>query len=232
MKKLQEQIKKINKSPRRKALLFFGFYFVFFAIIIAFLRNSSQTTANSNSNSPLETSLPFEMESLEGKNYQFSYSVLVDNEKYEYKGEKENQKEQFLFNNESYYYNGEDYFVLNTSWLKEDNPYIYSEFLSVDILNYLLENSYFEAKTVYESGKVVYRFLLDTNVIYKTIYNEDTDFSTDENIILVSTNLNSQIEEVTYQLNSYCETISSCTNLRINMSYEKWGEIKITNPIE
>ena len=229
MKKLQEQI---NKSPRRKALLFFGFYFVFFAIIIAFLRNSSQTTtnSNSNSNSPLETSLPFEMESLKGKNYQFSYSILVDNEKYEYQGEKENEKEKILFNNESYYYNGEDY--LNTSGIKEDNPYIYSEFLSVDILNSLLKNSYFEAKTVYESGKVVYRFLLDTNVIYKTIYNENSDFSTDQNIILVSINQNGQVEEVSYQLNSYCETISSCTTLKINMSYENWGEIKITNPIE
>lgn len=223
----------MKDDPKGRAILFFGFYFVFFTAVIIFLRSSDGKVSSYDSNVVDENPLAFEVDSFE-KNYHFHYTVTVDSDSYLYDGIRNGSREQFSFQNKKYYYDGSTYFVYRDAWVKDENPYLYSEFLNFDNIVELLRKSYFESETTYKSGKITYHFSLDTNVIYQTLFLKDTDFDGKENSIVVRINEDKNVESVVFDLENYCVSLDNCKdNLKISLEYDQMGEIlEIKNPLE
>jgi hypothetical protein len=235
MKKIVETIKELNKTPRGKAVLFFGFYMVFFIFIIIFVRVGSRNSTGSyeyekgNSSSNYN----FDISGIANGNYKFTYTITVDGVDTVYSGEKYEDTELITYNNNNYYRNGDNYFINNTLWIKSGNPYIYSDFLEYDNIANLLVAASYESKTSYDSGKEIYNFLISTNTINQLLNNINSDFSEEPNRITISSDEDKNINEIIYYLDSYCTLNKLCnSSLKIDLMYDDFGNVEeIENPI-
>lgn len=221
---MKEKINQVRKSPRGRALLFFAFYAVFFVIIFSFIYFSDYSEVSDNME---DFSYPFPVTSLENSNYHFHYVVSTGKTIYEYQGDRFNNQEVFTLGEQSYYFDGNDYYLGNDqNGFLTDNPYLFSEFRNPEVILSLLQSAYFEYKTLYDSGKGVYRFLVDTNLIDKVLENQDTDYFGEANSMLFSIDENNNIEKIVFQLDDYCMKNPTCTDsLKIEMYLDSWGEI-------
>ena len=215
---MREFIDKVRKSPRGSALLFFAFYALFFTILIITIRSSNGSARLAE---PVtEKSYPFETTMLHTDNYYFIYTVSIDKVKHEYRGYHSLSGEEFTFEDKNYFFNGYQYFLTDENSLETKDPYLFGKFRDSNKILSLLDTAYFEYQTFYESGKALYSYLIDTNVIYKVIEGQDTDYAGEENSMLFSTNKNGEIESIVFQLDDYCKTTSSCQeSLKIEIEY-------------
>ena len=166
MKKIMEDYQKIKSNPRGRAFLFFGFYFVFFAVLLLCLKYPRNNNTISNSIEEELDNTPYSVESLMEDNYHYRYSITIDNVKYVFDGKKDGKIERFSYSNKNYYYNGENCYVYDNTWLRSENPLLYKEFLDKSHIIDLIHNAYLESDTTYQSGKHTYHYLLDINVLF------------------------------------------------------------------
>jgi hypothetical protein len=235
MKKIFETIKELNKTPRGKAILFFGFYLIFFIFIIIFVRVGSRNSTGSYEYEKGNgtSNYNFDISGIANSNYKFTYTITVDGVASVYSGEKYEDTELITYNNNNYYRNGDNYFINNTLWIKSDNPYIYSDFLEYDNISNLLVAASYESKTSYDSGKEIYNFLISTNTINQLLNNINSDFLEEPNRITISSDEDKNINEIIYYLDSYCTLNKLCNNsLKIDLVYDDFGNVEeIENPI-
>ena len=234
MKKAWNFIKELRKKPRGNALLFFAFYFVFFFVLILSLR-SNHAQSNNTGSGEYEPGNKYEIswEQVREGNYAFSYDIKIDNNNYNYSGEKAYGKSLFQFNEKNYYSNQEKYYIKEDDWIPTKNPISIFEWIDNDSFISLIEASSYESTTSYESGKIVYHFLLSSNTINELLYHTASDYSEEPNKITVSINENKELEEIHFYLDSYCQYSNICeNNLDLKISFSKFGEIdKIEKPI-
>lgn len=234
MKKVWNFIKELKKNPRGNAILFFAFYFVFFFVLILCLR-SNHNHFNNTGSGEYESGKKYEIswEQVREGNYAFSYDIAVDNNNYIYSGEKAYGKSLFQYNEKNYYSNQEKYYIKEDNWIPTENPIPIFEWIANDNFISLIEASSYESTTSYESGKMVYHFLLSSNTINELLYHISSDYSEEPNKISVSMNENQTLEEIHFYLDSYCQYSNICEkNLDFKISFSKFDEIKkIENPI-
>lgn len=232
IKSIIDRIDEIKKQKNGKAILFFGFYFVFFLVIILCVRYAPR---NATRESEYEGSSPkdFSYAVLNSKNYNFNININIDDNNYSYVGEKYGDLELFEFNGKKYYRNEKDYYVFDNTWTKTDNPY--KEFNFIDNFNIInfINSSYYESSTNYGDGRGLYKMLLSTNTINKLIDNKDTDIDELPNKIDISIDKDKNIEKIEFYLDSYCVNNGKCTkSMKIEINYSNYGKIKdIKNPI-
>jgi len=231
VKKWIEKYKELKKSPKGRALLFFGFYFIFFAAIFTFLRFYSTPLSSSEE---VEESYSFNVESLSNMNAHFRYTVLLDNTKYVYDGKERESIELFSFQDKEYYYNGSNYFVNEDMWVKSENPYLFYDFINPSKMILFFQQAYLDSETSYKSGKTAYHFILDTNTIYQLLFNKNTDYVDDGNMIVVDVDENGNVTSIVFQLDNYCKSIDTCEkSLKLEIEYDELGKVEeIKNPIE
>lgn len=225
MKKLIEKIKEIYKLPRGKAILFFGFYLIFFAILIIFIRlNSGKEITGKYEEG---TKYSFDVSSITANNYHFKYNVFVDDKENIFEGDKLKEEELFKFNNKEYYKKENKFYIKEEEWKETSNPYIFKEFLDSEILEEIVSNSYLEYETNYQSGQTKYNFLVSSNTLNELINNENTDIEEMPNTIIISVDEEDNISSIVYHLNSYCLNRKNCKkSLKIELEFENIGEIK------
>lgn len=233
MKDLIEKLKEIRNSPKGGAIFFFGFYFFFF-VLVFLLMNVGQRKPLLLKNYDDNKKNSFNVGYLTNKNYNFTYNIYLDNILYQYVGKQNGDKVLFDFNGKNYYVEDNNYYVYeNGMWTNTDNPYVVdSSFFDVDKLVDLITLSSFEAKTEYESGKVVYNFLISSNTINQYMYNIDSDFLENPNKLIVSVENNS-VNNIVFYLDSFCTLNNICReSLKVELDYNNYGEIEeINNPI-
>ena len=223
---------KDNDNAKIKAYIFFGFYLIFFIVLILFIRiNNSKRIKKVES---ADDSLMFKVEKVLDDNYSYSYKVILDNIVHEYVGIKNGKYESFEYDEKKYYKNKDNYFVNDGLWIKSDNPYLYSEFFDSNNIVDLIENAFYESKTEYEGGRIVYNFLISTNTINKNLKDIDSDFEEIPNRLVVSTNNKNELNEVQLYLDSYCKLNNLCNeSLKIDISYSNFSKVdSIDNPVE
>ena len=215
----------------KKTIVFFGFYFVFFAIlfcVIAFggdrnylFQEYEKGTPSSPSSGLLENS------------FAYHYQVMLDDYTYDYSGERYGEVEKFHYNNQEYYHEKDQFLVNQVPWVACDNPYVLYEFLNVDRFSDIIQKATYVAKTEYEDGNVVYHYLISTNELNLLFFNETTNYEESTNTIDITLNADGYISKVSYDLNAYGSRREiSQSKLLIEMNYSKFGEIKkIDNPI-
>lgn len=234
MKNFFKLIKDVNSTPKGKALLFFGFYFIFFVVIILFIRFSSRIPVmQSEDYENGQVSYSFKIDNILKNNYVYSYVISLDGADYQYDGQRYKDMEMFQFNNKEYFRKEDEYFIKESLWIKGDNPYMFKEFFDVNNLGLLIDLASYEAKTTYESGKIKYNFLISSNTINQNIYKINSDFLEEPNEVIVSTDEEKNLNEVILDLDSYCKMNQLCQNsLKIKLKYDQFGEVEFNNPIE
>lgn len=229
---MKDLLKEVQNNPKGKAILFFIFYAFFFLIIICILffgkRDYTKASDYERGNATIYSS-----KSLLENNYSFIYSIILDDKVYYYKGKKKDNYESFQYLDKNYYRNGNDFYVEDGTWVKTENPYLYSEFLDTQNINNLISLASYLSKTNYDSGKMTYNYLLSTNTINKAFYDVDSDFLEEPNQVVISTDEEKHINQVLFFLDSYCSLNKTCIkNLKIDIQFDQIGKIeKIDNPI-
>lgn len=235
MKKGIEIIKELKKTPKGKAVLFFGGYLIFFIIVILFVRFSTRsTTLPSDYEKGKSSGSVISIDKLVENNYLFTYKIILDGKEYIYNGKRNKFTELFQYNDKTYYKNDETYFSKNSDlWVKVDNPYMFSDFIDSSKIISIIEMASLESKTTYEDGRSSINMLISTNTLNQKLNNIDSDFFEEPNKITLIANKNKDIDEINYDLSSYCTLNKLCqSSLKINLSYEMYGEIKnIENPV-
>ena len=205
MKKVIEFIKELKKKPYGKGVFFFGFYLIFFIVVFIILG-----LGGNNKNKETETISGISVKYLEKYNYSFQYKVVVDNKTYDYIGNKNNNTFKYTYEGKEYNY--------------EDKRFEFNKFFDESIVDEITKSSYIDSKTVYAGGEIVYNLLVSSNTLNKIIDGNDTDFEEIPNKIKVTIN-NGFVNEISYDLNSYCVNNDNCNKLSIIINYKEFSKI-------
>ena len=231
-------ISKLKSTPRGQALLFFGGYAVFFIFIMIIVRimGSGSTVGKTYDEAK---GYGFSVVNITEDNYSFNHSVLLDGITSNYKGNRKDGEERLVLSNNlgtyDYYGKGIDYFNNKSGlWIKSDTPYLFSEFFNIDNINYLINKAKLDYKTDYESGKMIYNFLITSTTIHNYFDGTDMDIADDPNEIVVHVDENDLVKKFEFKLDNYCKAINVCiSELNITLEYDEYGEIKeITSPLD
>ena len=227
MKKVIEKYKEIKDMPKGNAYLFFGFYFIFFLILIIFFNMSPNNKISINSER--EEVHYLEMGNIMNNNYHYEFRILVDDKEYIYSGNRNKDREMFYSFDKEYYCEGNSYYEKNgNEWSKIDSPFYYA-FMDLSRVSLLLEDSYLESETIYKSGKDAFRYFLDTNRIYQILYNQYTDYDDSGNSVVIY-KLGEEVDSIIYLLDGYCKSGNLChKSLKIEIHYDNIGKIDNIN---
>jgi len=229
MKNILGYLKELKKKPYGKAVFFFGFYLIFFIILFLFIGVTNQSSIEKYSNNNKVN--PVSIESVLKKNYSFTYKVILDNDTYLYEGSKMNDFISFKYKDKEYFQNNTNTYVKDNEWLPSEEIIKFKYFFNEENLEKIINSAFYESKTTYESGKTIYNYLISSNTINKIINNNETDYMEEANKISISKN--SDIEEIAFNLDSYCVLNKLCNkSLKISINYDDFNNIKdIENPI-
>lgn len=227
MKNFKELIKLIRESSRGNAILFFSFYFLFFIVLIIFLKFNTKrgyTVSNYEKGIPYS----FSLNEILKKNYNYYYDVILDDEKNTYIGQKDGKKQKFSFKDEEYYFDGKQFFINDNELKQVENPFLFYDLLIEKNLSTLIQAGSYESQTSYESGRHVYTFLLSSNTVNQLIYGISSDFFEEPNKVIVGVNEKNSVEDIRLEFNSYCKVNSLCEkSLEIKLSYYDFGKATI-----
>lgn len=216
MKNVIEFIKELRKKPYGKAVFFFGFYLIFFIVIFIIL-NVGGNDKNKNENKST-------VDYLDKYNYSFEYKVKLNNTLYTYNGKKENNTYRYNYDNKEYYMENEKNYI-NGEELKEvENPIKFIEYFKEKNIGEIIDSSYIESKTIFGNGDTIYNLLVSSNTLNKIINNKETDYEEIPNKIKLSMSSYNTINEISYDLDSYCKNSDECNNLSITISYKEYSE--------
>ena len=215
----QLNLKKLMSTPRGKAVVFFGAYFVFFLLIAIAARTGGPAYGDSrNRKYQTGTENRFSYASIESNNFNFQYTIDIDGVSSTYTGVRTGKKERIIsFDKKEYYLENGNYFLnSNGLWLKAENPYKYTEFYEVNIIKELVQQATYMSNTNYESGRSVYNYSISSATI---------SIGADED---------NYVNSVKYVLDSYCKVRGICVNsMSITLNYEQYGKIEeLTSPLE
>lgn len=218
MKKVFEFLKELRKKPYGKSVFFFSFYFIFFVVIflILFLGGNKDIEEEKETNGVIYRNPVI-------YNYSFNYKVTLDNNVYEYIGNKKSSIIEYKYNNNEYYNEGNKSYIKNEEWKEVENPIKVADYLSEQVINKILQSAYLESKTTYDNGDVAYNLLISSNTINSLVYGENTDIEETPNKIIVSLNKNKFINSISYNLDSYCKNSDICNNLNIIIEYNDYS---------
>lgn len=234
VKKIIETIKELKKTPKGRAILFFGFYFIFF-LALAILARMSPRSNNYVDDNTNKRNDGLSVEKVEAANYKFNYIVEIDNETYEYVGERIEDKELFTFNGGEYYKANDEYYKKGlNSWVKVDEPYKYREFLDFKQINEIFAGATSVSKTEFDSGEISYLFKIASASISKSIDGTDIDIDDIPNELNFVSNDEGELYKIELDLSSYGKYKNICKEkFNIVLNYSDFGEVReIVNPID
>ena len=223
-------LKELWKNPKGRALLFFGFYFIFFLVLgISFRASASAPQKNLTLPSQLQENANYSIQDLVNGNYQFTYQENVNGVSKELTGKAYNQMKQVTNNygNMYFLYSGIVIQRLNDVWQICDNPFYYRQILEEGMLKKTLDAATFESKTLYQNKQTVYRYQISTTTLWDLYQNEKIDIADEPNIIEVYVTENGQVEKIFYNYSSD-DTYLRKTPMQtyFTVSYQDYGKIE------
>lgn len=230
-----EEYKSLKGTDRGKGILFLGRYFIFFVVLFLIFNIGGTRNTTLPEDYELNSSGNYSVDKILNENYNFKYTIDIDNNLYIYSGERKENIEYFTFNGIQYYHNTNNYFTNNNGmWISTTNPYIYTEFLDFNRLGEIIVDATYISKTEFDSGKTLFNYQLSTNSLMKRIENIDTDIMEVPNNIVFTAGSDSVLNKIELDLSSYGKFKGICTNnFRIILEYSNFGGVdEIVNPID
>ncbi len=232
-KTLHSGIKELKKTEKGKAILFLGFYFIFFLVIFLFLRVGGSQTTRQEDYEPNSLS-SYSVDKIFSNNYDFSYTIHIDNNTFVYQGEKINDVEAFTFNENHYYRNLDHYFVeSNGIYIAATNPYMYPDFLNFARLGEVIADATYISKTEFDNGVTLFNYQISSSSLIKQLENVHTDIDEVPNTIIFTASKEGEVYRAQLDFSSYGKYKGICNNnFSIVLEYSDFGNnVEIVNPI-
>jgi len=229
--------KQLSSTKRGRAILFFGMYIIFFLVlaVVARIGGVKDMIGTGYEKGNYNT---FSIDNITSNNYHFRYTVVIDDKNYVYEGDRYQDSEVFTFrdhfSDKQFYKNKSDFYLkVNDLYIKNENPYVYYDFMDITTISKIMENSYFVSKTDYESGKHIYNFQLLTSAIVSYLENSSIDIEEIPNDVIFSTDSNGSINKIEFNLASYGKYKGISSDIfTIVLEYDHCGEIdEIISPL-
>lgn len=230
-----KKIKEMKKTSKGRAILFFGFYFIFFLgiAILARMGPRNNNYVDNNNSGSNNNSLGISL--IEQGNYKFNYNINIDGINYNYVGDKSNNSELFTVNGVGYYKNNDTYYTnASGNWLMSEDPYLFKDFLDIKKIDSVFSGATFISKTEYETGEVTYSYKILSANIVSELEGINIDIEEIPNEIMFTTNSNGDIYKIGIVLDSYGKYKKICNNtFTITIDYSDFGKVnEIVNPID
>ena len=94
MKEKITNIKEMFKDPKKNALAFFGFYLLFFIIVIFFLRSVNKNYIDPDGYE-MGNQMSYDSKAIINNNYSYTYEVILDDKTYQYVGDRNGNNDLF-----------------------------------------------------------------------------------------------------------------------------------------
>ncbi len=230
MKEVVEVFKKLRKSPRGRALIFFGVSFLFFLFIAIYARIvGPHSIENMYKSVSIEDTLFGDL-----KNYTYEVKVNLDGKTTVINGKVSEETEVFTYNNINYYVvDTRVYNLVDGQMNITSNPNPYYRITNTNTISKLIKNSYLDSTTTYHDGSSVYNYMMDTNNLNEIISKNKTDIESKMNKLVIKVSKDKLINTINYELNDYCITNKICKkNLNIELKFSNIGstdKIEIVN---
>lgn len=175
-----KKIREFFKNPKKKALSQLAVYLVFFGVVFILIGNATDTENNyvSEVKTPIEA-----FEAMNSYKYKIVYTNFdkIDT----IYGTYFNNTSLFDYNMQKYYYEDDIYIIDNDSYYLSNIEYnIESIFNISDLFEYMEE----EAKTTYKDGTIETSYSMNSNIIYKHLYNLESNYNNSVNISIKEQN--------------------------------------------
>ena len=219
-----KEVRELLRDPKKKSLTLLGIYFIFFIFVYVVLNASSTSTPTpvieEEEKEVLNTLENYKL--MESYNYKITYTGLNKIDIIEgiyYKG-----NSLFSYNNMKYYLEEFIYIIDNNTYYLANLEYDITKVFNNNLYNIL--NSASEGlKTSYEGNIEEVNYYIDSNIMYKYLYNIDINTYTNTvgiivtkkdniitNITLDLTNLNTNITKIDIEYSN----INKIENLEFN----------------
>ena len=215
------------KTPKGKALLFFGIYLIFFVCLSIFSHVGERLPVLGSTDLNLDQP-KYNIEAIKDDNYSFSYQYNVDGNIYNYHGEEMNHKARFS-DGVTNYYKSSDIFMREQDgiWIKCDAPYMLPRITESSVIEELLNKATYISKTELASGEESYNLQISTPTLAKVLDGEDIDIDDPVNTILLKENSDGDTYEIQYDFSDYAKYKGLVSNnLNITLSYSDFGQIE------
>lgn len=214
------------KTPRGKAVLFFGIYFIFFIGLAIF----SRVAGTGNSITPQLSVSPYtySLEQIANHNYHYQYQYLIDGSTITFEGDRNNNKSLFSDGVISYYQK-DDLFMKSQDglWIKCDNPYIFPLLLDDSVLNTIISSATYVSKTELATGEEEINLQITTTTLVKILDGLDVDLDDPVNTIQLKKDSSGEVVEVRYDFTSYALYHGRCSSsFQLILSYSNFGNVK------
>ena len=222
----KDKFRNFMKTPRGKAVLFFGIYLIFFIGLAIF----SRVVGTGNSISPQLNITPYSysLNQISNHNYHYRYQYQIDDLSFSFEGGRVNNKSLFSDGTTSYYQK-DDLFMKNQDglWIKCDNPYIFPSLLDDSIINTLITSATYVSKTELATGEEEINLEISTTTLVKILDGVDVDLDDPVNTIQLKKDASSEVVEIRYNLTSYAIYYGRCSSsFQLILSYSNFGNVK------
>ena len=222
----RDKVMAFLKTPRGKAVLFFGIYFIFFIGLAIF----SRVAGTGNSITPQLSVSPYtySLEQIANHNYHYQYQYLIDGSTLTFEGDRNNNKSLFTDGIVSYYQK-DDLFMKNQDglWIKCDNPYIFPLLLDDSVLNTIISSATYISKTELATGEEEINLQITTTTLVKILDGLDVDLDDPVNTIQLKKDNSGEVVEVHYDFTSYALYHGRCSSsFQLILSYSNFGNVK------
>lgn len=222
----RDKVMAFLKTPRGKAVLFFGIYFIFFIGLAIF----SRVAGTGNSITPQLSVSPYtySLEQVANHNYHYQYQYLIDGSTITFEGDRNNNKSLFSDGIVSYYQK-DDLFMKSQDglWIKCDNPYIFPLLLDDSVLNTIISSATYVSKTELATGEEEINLQITTTTLVKILDGLDVDLDDPVNTIQLKKDSSGEVVEVRYDFTSYALYHGRCSSsFQLILSYSNFGNVK------
>ena len=222
----RDKVMAFLKTPRGKAVLFFGIYFIFFIGLAIF----SRVAGTGNSITPQLSVSPYtySLEQIANHNYHYQYQYLIDGSTITFEGDRNNNKSLFSDGVISYYQK-DDLFMKSQDglWIKCDNPYIFPLLLDDSVLNTIISSATYVSKTELATGEEEINLQITTTTLVKILDGLDVDLDDPINTIQLKKDSSGEVVEVRYDFTSYALYHGRCSSsFQLILSYSNFGNVK------
>ena len=222
----RDKVMAFLKTPRGKAVLFFGIYFIFFIGLAIF----SRVAGTGNSITPQLSVSPYtySLEQIANHNYHYQYQYLIDGSTLTFEGDRNNNKSLFSDGIVSYYQK-DDLFMKSQDglWIKCDNPYIFPLLLDDSVLNTIISSATYISKTELATGEEEINLQITTTTLVKILDGLDVDLDDPVNTIQLKKDSSGEVVEVRYDFTSYALYHGRCSSsFQLILSYSNFGNVK------
>lgn len=215
------------KNPRGRASLFFGFYLIFFIFVFSLLGGNGN---KENKPVTLIDKLINSMSNIEKNNYDFKYTITIDEHEYIYEGKRYNEKKEFTqYTDElatKYQSIDNNYFKeINDSYIKVDSPFYPEELFDIKEIKRIIKNSKLYSKTEYQTDEFDYTYQIKLKDLVDLLKEEE--ISNSDNIISITIRMKSDsIESINIDATSYYNYLKeNNATYKIVLEHSNYGKI-------